>query len=80
MGTVLFGSSGAGIPGALSLLRHTTSAVATTAEAILRIDTVDAHRGRSCPSSPRQAAPVGCHVETVRNVGYRFTQTRKAIQ
>jgi len=41
MGTVLFISPGATIPGALSLLSHATSAVATTAEAIVRMDTVD---------------------------------------
>ncbi len=41
MGSVLFVSPGATIPGALSLLSHTTSAVATAQEAIIRVDTVD---------------------------------------
>lgn len=41
MGSVLFVSPGATIPGALSLLSHTTSAVATAQEAIVRVDTVD---------------------------------------
>ena len=41
MGSVLFVSPGATIPGALSLLSHSTSAVATTQEAIPRMDAAD---------------------------------------
>lgn len=41
IGTVLFVSPGATIPGALSLLSHATSAVASAADAILRLDAVD---------------------------------------
>ncbi len=41
MGSVLFVSPGATIPGALSLLSHATSAVATTQEAIARMDAAD---------------------------------------
>ncbi|RMB61126.1 winged helix-turn-helix transcriptional regulator [Tessaracoccus antarcticus] len=41
MGSVLFVSPGATIPGALSLLNHATSAVATTPEAIARMDAAD---------------------------------------
>lgn len=41
MGAVLFVSPGATIPGVLSLLNHDTSAVASTQEAIARMDTVD---------------------------------------
>ncbi|MGV8844987.1 winged helix-turn-helix transcriptional regulator [Tessaracoccus sp.] len=41
MGSVLFVSPGATIPGALSLLSHATSAVATTQEAIVRMDAAD---------------------------------------
>ncbi len=41
MAAVLFVSPGATIPGALSLLSHSTSAVATSADALARLDTVD---------------------------------------